>query len=200
MESENQERLLFSELKEGNSRAFDKIFTNLYPILCRYSQSLVSDQDKAQSLVQNVFVRLWENRFSLGHIESIPSYLTVMVRNESLNYLRHERRNVHDISLLSELKDEKSQEQDLLLSDLTEKLVIALSHLPGRCREAFELSRFENLSNREIAEKMNISVKGVEALITRALKSLRVSLIDFLPSSNKHSLPGMVLWLLFKKN
>ncbi len=199
MEVESQDEFLFSELKAGNSRAFDKIFRQWYPLLCRYSCSIVHDSDKAQSLVQNVFVKLWETRFSLGHINNLPAYLTHMVRNESLNDLRSEKRNIHLPSFAPEMKNEGSGDAGILASDFTEKLVAALAQLPERCREAFELSRFEELSNREIAEKMDISVKGVEALMTRALKSLRRSLSEYLPSGKEKALPGKILFLLFQK-
>ncbi len=199
MEIESQDEFLFSELKAGNSRAFDKIFRQWYPLLCRYSCSIVHDSDKAQSLVQNVFVKLWETRFSLGHITNLPAYLTHMVRNESLNELRSEKRNIHVPSFVSEIKSDGSGDTANLYSDFTENLVAALALLPERCREAFELSRFEELSNREIAEKMDISVKGVEALMTRALKSLRRSLSEYLPSGREKSITGKILFLLFQK-
>jgi RNA polymerase sigma-70 factor (ECF subfamily) len=159
----------------------------------------VRDQDKAQSLVQNVFVKLWETRYTLGHITNLPAYLTHMVRNESLIYLRSEKRSIHMPLFTPEMKIESSEDDRFLSSDFTEKLVAALALLPERCREAFELSRFEELSNREIAEKMDISAKGVEALMTRALKSLRRTLSGYLPSGREKATPGKILLLLFQK-
>lgn len=199
MENDSLDAFLFSEFKAGNPRAFDKLFRNLYPINCRYAYSIVHDHDKAQGLVQEVFVRLWEKRISLEHVTNLPSYLTSMVRNESLNYIRHEKKNIHLASLPSELKSEVPDEQNLFASDFTEKLIAALSNLPDRCREAFEMSRFENLTNKQIAEKMEISTKGVEALITRALKSLRHSLSSFLPSAREKNLKDSILFLLFRR-
>lgn len=200
-DSERQDTFLFSELKAGNPRAFDKIFKSLYPILSRYACSILHDHDKSQSLVQEVFVRLWENRFSLDHVRNLPAYLTSMVHNESLNYLRHEKKNVSLASFPPGLKVEESDQQSMGASDFMESLVAALSNLPSRCREAFEMSRFENMTNVEIAAKMGISVKGVEALMTRTLKILRRSLSDFFPSSDKKDLSGSsILFLFIKRN
>jgi RNA polymerase sigma-70 factor (ECF subfamily) len=199
MEIESHDEFLFGELKAGNSRAFEKIFRQWYPLMCRYSCSIVHDSDKAQSLVQNVFIKLWETRLKLGHISNLPAFLTHMVKNESLNYLRSEKRSIHLPSFTPEMKIDGSGDHRILASDFTENLVAALALLPERCREAFELSRFEELSNREIAEKMDISVKGVEALVTRALKSLRHSLSGYLPSGKEKSIPGKILFLLFQK-
>ncbi len=198
MKSEGAEVFLFNELKAGNPRAFDCIFRDYYSLLCRYSYSLVRDKDNAQSLVQNAFVRLWENRFSLDHVTNLPAYLTSMVRSESLNWLRHEKHNLHLASLPPDLRSENPREGDIHASDFTGKLVISISTLPDRCREAFEMSRFDNLTAREIADRMGISVKGVEALITRALKSLRAELSEFLPSREGKEEKGCILFLLLR--
>jgi RNA polymerase sigma-70 factor (ECF subfamily) len=189
-EREQIDSFLFGELKAGNTRAFDKIFNDHYQNLCHLGYLLVHDEDTAQSLVQHVFIKLWENHASLSHIEQLLPYLVSMVRNHCLNYISREKRNIKISDFPDEAQTGNITENQLELNELEEKLIIALAALPERCKMAFECSRFENLTNKEIAQKMDISIKGVEALIGRALKSLRISLAEYLPSSKSTKLPG----------
>jgi len=183
---------LCEELKSGNTRAFDQIFKDHYPNLCRFAFSIVHDEDAAHSLVQDVFVKLWENRAALYHIDRLLPYLTAMTRNHSLNYIKREKRNnqLSDIPVDSQMGNTTDNQVDA--DSFEEHLIIALSLLSDRCKTAFEYSRFENLTSKEIALKMDISVKGVEALMGRALKSLRISLSEYLPSAkigkSKHTI------------
>jgi RNA polymerase sigma-70 factor, ECF subfamily len=190
------DKFLVSELKSGNSKAFDKIFRDYYENLCRFAFSIVHDEDSAQSLVQHVFVKLWEDRERLPEIERLAPYLTTMVRNHCFNSSNRDKRSIRLAEFPAESASGNTTENELNLNELQEKLVIALDELPERCKLAFELSRFENLPNKEIAERMGITVKGVEALIGRALKALRVALIEFLPSAKDGNLPASLFFML----
>jgi len=174
---------LCEELISGNTRAFDQIFRDHYPNLCRFAFSIVHDEDAAHSLVQDVFVKLWENRATLEHVERLTPYLTAMTRNRSLNYIKRENRNIQLSEIPVDAQTGNNTENQIDANSFEEQLVIVLSQLPERCRVAFEYSRFENFTSKEIALKMDISVKGVEALMGRALKSLRISLAEYLPSA-----------------
>jgi RNA polymerase sigma-70 factor, ECF subfamily len=189
---------IFQELKTGNTRAFDKIFNDHYLNLCRFSYSIVHDEDTAHSIVQQVFVKLWENRAALEHIERLAPYLTAMTKNHSLNFVKREKRIVQIADIPIEVQASNSTENQIEAHAFEEQLIIALSLLPERCKMAFEFSRFENFSNKEIALKMGISSKGVEALIGRALKSLRISLADYLPSSRKGRSQNPILFALIR--
>jgi len=198
IERENLESFLLEEFKSGNSRAFDKIFNNHYQNACRFANSIVHDEDTAHSLVQQVFVNFWENRASLGHVERLAPYLTAMVRNHCLNFSSREKRHIKLSDLPTDSRSDNTTENQIDLHDFEEQLIIALSSLPERCKMAFEYSRFDNFTNKEIALKMDITTKGVEALIGRALKSLRISLADYLPSAGKSKLQNPVLFMLIK--
>jgi len=197
-EKERMDGFLFEELKNGNSRAFDKIFNDHYQNLCRFAYSFVHDEDNAHSLVQHVFIKLWENRASLYNIDHFASYLTIMVRNHCLNYSKREKRNTKLEDIPAGAQAENTTENQVEVHDFEEHLIIALASLPERCKMAFEYSRFENFTNKEIAQKMEISTKGVEALIGRALKSLRISLVDYLPSSKKSKFSNPILLAIFR--
>ena len=188
---------LVNELNGGDVKAFDLIFRKYYGNLCRFAYSVVRDADLSQSLVQNVFVKLWERRFVSGEIKNLAGYLTMMVKNQVFDYI-HDRENQHLVYEKTEPGGpDESTENEILRKDFEACLFTALSKLPERCRQAFELSRFENLTNRDIARQMNISVKGVEALMGRSLKILRVELREFLPSYHLKGLKGQNLVLLF---
>ena len=195
-ERERMDSFLFEEFKSGNSRAFDKIFNDHYPNLCRFAYSMVHDQDTSQSLVQQVFINLWESRGSLEHVERLIPYFTAMVRNQCLNFIRREKRNTRLAEIPANSQYDNATQEQIDMHDFEEHLIIALTSLPERCKMAFEYSRFENLTNKEISMKMDISVKGVEALIGRSLKLLRISLYDYLPSSKKSKIKDLILFML----
>lgn len=197
-ERDRLDNFLFEELKAGNTRAFDKIFNDHYQNLCRFSYSIVHDEDNAQSLVQHIFVKLWEDRASLDHIERLTPYLTAMTRNHSINFIKREKRNIQLADIPAGAQTGNTTENQIDADAFEEQLIIALSLLPERCKMAFEYSRFESFTNKEIAIKMDISTKGVEALIGRALKSLRISLAEFLPSARKGRSQNPILFALFR--
>lgn len=199
MTNETSDSFLLSELMSGNARAFKKIFEDHYANLCRYAGVLLGDPDNAQSLVQNVFVKLWETRSQLGEVQSLPRYLTTMVKNEAINHLKREKRQIRMSRLPDDGGTAQSAENLVRKHELQKHIIIALNSLPERCRQAFEMSRFENLSNRAIAEAMQISVKGVEALITRSIKILRSELKEYLPSGKDKILPGNLLLIIVRK-
>ncbi len=196
VEKEQVDRFLFEELKSGNSRAFDKIFNCYYQNLCLFANSIVHDEDAAQGLVQQVFINLWETRTSLNHIQRLSPYLTTMVKNTCFNHIKREKRNINMPDVSSSSRSENTTENQVNINDFEEHLIIALTSLPIRCKMAFEYSRFENLTNREIAQKMEITVKGVEALIGRALKLLRISLAEYLPPTKSGKFSETILFML----
>jgi RNA polymerase sigma-70 factor (ECF subfamily) len=169
---------IISELQKGEEKAFDFIFRKYYKALCAQAVSYVNDLDLAQSLVQECFICLWEKRDEAHKINKLSSYLVSMVRNRCIDYLRKtkktEKINSTGILYFANLEDETQAHE------FEEHLILALASLPERTREAFEYSRFECLTYKEIAEKMGISLKAVEALISRALIVLRRELNDFI--------------------
>lgn len=132
--------------------------------------------DQSQSLVQDCFVRLWANRHKADSIKSLPAYLSTMVRNRCIDHIRQMKtlEKLHDKLEMEEFV--VNAENTLLTREFEELLVNAISALPKKSKMAFEYSRFENLTYKEIGDKMNISSKAVEALLSRALRLLRKDL------------------------
>lgn len=177
----NNDQFLLIALKEGQEAAFDFIFRKYYKALCAQANAHVNDLDLAQSLVQDCFIKLWEKRSQSTAIENLSSYLSFMVRNQCIDYLRKQKRLTTFGDESHDQTDDQYSDALLISHEFEEKMVQALALLPERCRIAFEYSRFEGLTYPEIAEKMGISVKAVEALLSRSLKILRVELKDYLP-------------------
>jgi RNA polymerase sigma-70 factor (ECF subfamily) len=181
---------IIQKLKKGKKEAFEIIFATYYSNLHSYAYSFVKDEDVAYDIVQDVFTVLWEKRHQITMLGFINAYLFRSVQNKCLNYIEHERiKNIHignsqnqqyaaNISFLNSLGGENGSIYEKELTDLIDKTINAL---PDKCRQVFKLSRGDGLKNREVAEKLNISIKGVEKHIKIALSRLRIALDDYLP-------------------
>lgn len=176
----NQEFLL-NELQKGSEKAFDFIFRKYYKALCAQANSYVNDLDLAQSLVQDCFIKLWEKRDNANQIEKLSSYLVYMVRNQCIDTIRKNRKIEYVQTIVDSATEDSTTETSIVSHEFEERLILALATMPERTRLAFEYSRFEGLSYKEIAQRMNISAKAVEALMSRALNILRRDLKDYLP-------------------
>lgn len=184
MDTKNQgeELFLYEEMKRGKEYAFDFFFNYYYPGLCVYAQKMISlPEEEARDIVQDVFVKFWNDCKKLDIQFSIRSYLFVAVKNKCFDVLRKKNRNikVQEISNEYDIADEAFE--TYILSELETLFNKSLTKLPERCREVFELSRLHGLKNREIATKLNLSEKTVENQITKALHILREELKDYLP-------------------
>ena len=167
-----------SQIRRGELNAFEKLFHRFHPGLCGYAESLVSKREIAEEVVQDVFYNIWKNRESLSINKSWRSYLYRAVYNNSMMFLRKMRRERsldEGTSLIHEV-DTFDPSQLLQLNEVSELVSKTLEGLPERTREIFRLNRQEGLKYREIADKLSISVKTVEANMGKALKSLRNSL------------------------
>lgn len=168
-------------LKAGNQTAFEMIFRSYYQSLCNYAHTFLPDREEAEEVVQNSFVSLWEKKEELDIRTSTKSYLFSMVRNASLNRVRHEKvrqRHAQQHQLHGEYVNEANPVE---AEELEHKIWKAMEKLPEQCRLVFKMSRFEEMRYAEIAEHLNISVKTVENQIGKALKIMREQLSEYLP-------------------
>ena len=179
-EKEENDQFLFVQMCLGKEEAFDFIFRKYYKIMTIQACKFVKNQDTAQSIVQDCFIKFWEKRFELSEIDSIHSYLFFMVRNKCIDYLREKKLHRQiPIGDQPEFSDNEVTEK-IDADDLSNHIWKAIAHLPERCRIAFEYSRIDGYTYSIIAHKMGISEKAVEALISRSFKILRANLIDIL--------------------
>ena len=161
---------------------FEAIFKEYFKPLTYYAIKFTKDNDSAKEIVHNVFVNLWEKRETISSDKPLRSYLYTSVHNRCINYLR-DRSKFHnnDVGDLCYINELAGEHQDLMEQNETESVIIdAINQLPDRCRQIFKLSRFEEKRYGEIASILNISIKTVEAQISKALKILREELNDYL--------------------
>lgn len=176
------------QLSNDDKNSFKGIFNEYYQPLCHLSKYYLEDRDEAKEVVQDAFLKLWEIRQNLNPDSNLRNFLFTLVRNNCLNILK--RRQIllrhhekirwvemhYQYESLARLGDDY-----LEFNELKDKIDLAIRNLPDHCRTVFEMSRFEDLKNREIAEKLGVTQKTVEAHLTKALKILRSELKDYLP-------------------
>lgn len=158
---------------------FRKEFKNLVVFSLKY----VKDIETARAIVQDCFIYIWEKRETMDEEKNLKSYITTMVYNRSLNYLRDHKKFDRNILEFEGLMDEKSQMADsgIMAKELKGEIQSAISILPEKCREVFLLSRQENMKYQQIADHLGISIKTVENQMGKALKILRERLGPYLP-------------------
>ena len=167
------------QLANDDEQAFDHLFRQYYKPLCGYVVRMVGNGNETENIVQDCFLRFWENRDKIQQINNLSAYLFFMARNLAIDHLRPRKITNKPLYPTIALETDET-EQQVSFRELDERLWQAIAQLPERCRIAFEYSRINGLSHQQIAEKMQITVKGVEALIGRSIKILREELADFL--------------------
>lgn len=167
----------------GDRADFENLFRTNYSTLCGYANTFLRDPDASEEVVQEVMLKIWVNRDSIRITTSVRSYLFRAVRNGCMNVVKHigvrEEYKTWNEARIAE--PERSQEDHLIASELEIKIREAIDRLPFERRKIFIHSRYDNLTYAEIAEKLGISVKTVENQMTKALKTLREELSEYLP-------------------
>jgi len=155
---------------------FNRVFRQYYTPLCRYAMNFVNEMEIAEDIVQDQFVYIWERNLDFSDTAAIGSYLFKAVKNRSINYIQSQAKNRNEsLDAVSEdisFSKFESADKDIEQKEIQTLIQQALQSLPAKCRNIFILKRFGELSNKEIAEKLEISVKTVEAQITIAFKKL----------------------------
>ena len=180
---DDQEGQLIQSLARRDEASFEQVFKTHFKNLHAYACTITREESAAEEVVQQVFVKLWERSEGLSISGSVAAYLYRAVYNESLNYLKHQKvRSAYGQHVVHTMKNETEHAgKKLQLKELERRLAEAMNDLPEQCRTIFQLSRFEELRYREIADRLGLSIKTVENQMGKALKILRVKLVDFLP-------------------
>lgn len=178
----NNDREFFDLLSTDAEKAFEWLFRRYFSELCQVVYRVAHDEHLAQDLVQEVMYELWRKREQLTISISLRAYLKRAVLNRTLNYLRDNRLWSSE-ERMPEIAVEESDPVDLLRSEELQELVdAAIDELPEKCRIVFVLSRYEELSYRDIASQLGIAEKTVENQVSKALKYLRQRLLPYLKS------------------
>lgn len=173
---------VLTKIKEGDVKAFEGIFRRYYSPLCLYAAGITGNMDVAEEIVQELFYVFWKEKEKLQVFRSIKSYLYGAVRNQALQYCEHlEVRNRYRETVLTANQHSKpSDPQDHLEYKELENLINrTLRKLPQRRLRIFRMHRFEGKKYAEIASALSLSVKTVEAEMTKALQTLRKEIENY---------------------
>lgn len=177
MHSESE---IIGRIRQGDKQEFEKLFRSSYVSLVRYAKTLVRDHDTAEEIVQDLFFRLWQNRDKMKIESSLKGYLFRSVHNRALHRIEHQKvvdRHAGEMVAAASLSSEPVTET-IYYNELQARVAGVLERLPERCRLIFRMSRFEGMKYNEIADKLAVSLKTVEADMGRALKEFRKALAE----------------------
>ena len=167
---------VLKKIKEGDIKAFESIFRLYYTPLCLYATSITGEQEVAEEIVQDLFYVFWKERESLPILRSIKNYLYGATRNRSLQYLEHREVRYRYQNPESESYTPQDQLEYKELQSLVNR---ALGKLPERRLRIFRMHRFEGMKYAEIASSLSLSIKTVEAEMTKALQTLRKEIENY---------------------
>ena len=184
LNNENQDELLQLRLNAGEVTALEYLFHQYYDDLCRYTIVFTKDIVIAENIVQDLFVYVWEHRESIEIHHSFESYLYQASRYKALNYKRNKSRKEDKLPILIEQSNNRvsvGADEAIEFKELNQIVWKAIELLPVRCQQIFRLSRTEELSYREIAELMNISISTVDNQVNTALKKIKKHVKQYYP-------------------
>lgn len=168
-------------MKAGDRESFNQVFRRYYSPMVRFCIRYVADSDIASEIVQDLFVKLWSNREKISFNTSFESYMMTSVRNSALTYINKERSHAEaNLRIYSEESDNTDPSETLQSNNLEESYRKILKDMPEKRREVFLASRYDGLKYSEIAEKLGISQKTVEAQMSAAIKQLKEGLKAYL--------------------
>lgn len=170
------EQLLISELKNGNEKAFRKLYDFYYQDIYGYSISLLKSKELAEENVQDVFLKIWLHRENLNPEQSFKSYLFTIARNQAFNLLN---KAANDVLLKEEVfyTSEKSHDEgdfSIREEDCKKLKKQAIKQLPPKRKLIFKMSRKQGKTYEEISQELGISVNTVKNQMSKALESIRV--------------------------
>lgn len=168
-------------IKDDES-AFGTLFYQFFTPLCAYAMRYVPNREDCEDVVQETFLKLWKNRKSLEINQSFRNFLVTAVKNACIDLLRKQDAKSAGKEWFVHNHTDESSEELYAITELEQMLNAALAKLPENIRTIFEMNRFEGKTYSEIAAAQQLSVKTVEAYMTKALKLLRHELKDFLPT------------------
>jgi RNA polymerase sigma-70 factor (ECF subfamily) len=166
---------IIRRIRQGDKVQFESLFRSSYVSLVRYARTLVKDPDTSEEIVQDLFFRLWQDKEKIKIESSLNGYLFRAVHNRCLHWIEHSRIVERHASEMSSKPEENpdNPEEVFQYKELQAKIARIIERLPERCGRIFCMNRFEGLKYTEIAERMSVSVKTVEADMGKALREFR---------------------------
>lgn len=178
----SEENKILKQLQQGNLEAFETIFRTYYQELCNYAFQYFHDKGTVEEIVQDLFFKLWSKKETLIIRTSLRSYLYKAVYNNTMLFLREKNTRDFVYEVSDDIEQTLIDEPDISIqvNELDQIIQQTISSMPLKVRQIFELSRHEGLRYKDIAEKLSISVKTVEANMGKALKLFRKNLKKYM--------------------
>jgi RNA polymerase sigma-70 factor (ECF subfamily) len=178
---ESKEKYIIEGLRSGLESAYRQLFDQYYQRLVVFAYKYLEDLESARDIVQEFYLYLYESRHSISIHSSLKSYLYGAVKNRCLNQVKHEqvKEKHRNMSRSGAYVSDPDLEEMMDAVELEAKIFEIVSTLPDRCRQIFIMSRVDGKQNMEIANELNLSIRTVESQISKALKSLKDSLLPF---------------------
>jgi RNA polymerase sigma-70 factor (ECF subfamily) len=193
--TQSPENIMLQKVRDGDLSAFRQLYHVYFQRLYLFAKKFV-DSEMAKDVEQDCFYNFWINREKIEISTSVTAYLFTIIKNRCFKILNEKhRKQVGEQNFSLILKKEELQffinsEKSILEFDVKDRIEDVIQHLPEKCAKVFSESRFNGLSNKDIADKFNISVKSVEKQISKALKLFRKEFKDIIS----------VIFLLFIQN
>ena len=171
---------ILDKLKDQPDLALKVLYDEYYNYICSVVYKMIGDSTMAEDLAQEVFVEVWKRRESLDVNTSLRGYLRMVAVNKTLNHIRSKKMNFEEEDAVLQVPSNENSSQKILEAKDLEKVINdSIDSLPDKCRVVFGLSRFEELSYKEISAELGISVKTVENQISKALKLVRKAVLEY---------------------
>ncbi len=179
--AENNDIKIFKKINGGDKKSFEELFRKYYPSLCRFVFPFVKDISLSEEIVQEMFIKIWDKREKININTTVKSYLYKASRNTALNFIKQKKDNISLDNTKIQYKN--SDKTDIIeYKELEKQISEAIDSLPEKCREIFCLSRHEEMTYKQIADYLEISIKTVENQMGIALRKLR----SYLKSVSEH--------------
>lgn len=166
---------MFEQIANDSPKAFQLFFDYTYSDLYRYVSYFIDDEEMSKDVISDVYLYIWQNRRKLPEVQSHENFLFICVRNQALNCLkqinRYQKIRLENVEAL-QISEKKNPEQEVLDNELKDILELAVNSLPNRCRLIFFMIREEGLKYKEVADRLQISVRTVHAQMCIALKRI----------------------------
>lgn len=189
MAHDNIDEFLFEKFLQGDESVFNVIFERYYSALSGFCEQFIYDSEQSKNIAQEAYINLWLKRSKVNQYSGIKSFLYTYAKSACLNYIRHKK--IEERYKQKQLQIQEEELNSMVLNqlrfdgeefkELEEHIKRTIEKMPEKCRMVFELKRFSGLKNVEVAQKLGITEKAVEANMTRAIKHLKTALAPYLP-------------------
>lgn len=157
----------------GTRAGYEALFKQYYKSLCIFATRIIHDDDAAEDIVHEVFIKLWGKRDDIDVQRSVKSYLFTSVHNRCLNYIRDNKKFTQRDEYFTNASIADTDYREVEECEIQSRIMTAIETLPEKCREVFELCKLQEMKYADVANHLGISIKTVENQMGKALKMLR---------------------------